>query len=249
MKSATDIGMNRTGIGVSPVHSAELIEGALAGLPSSMGDESGLATVRLSYEQESEPIGTVAPPSTMKGAAKAVLELVKGNKMGVLLDKLAERLAFERTGARLYEALITKLSAEGSWPGGPDFQSLKAIHDDELRHFEMLRQTIVELGGDPTVQTPSADVTGVEGMGLVQVITDPRTSLAHGVHSILIAELTDNDGYSLLIQLTESLGQTEIAERFRAVRIAEERHLERVRLWLTNHVIADGAKQLEEVSA
>ena len=35
------------------------------------------------------------------------------------MDKIGERLAFERTGTRLYEALVSKHEAFGSFPGGP----------------------------------------------------------------------------------------------------------------------------------
>lgn len=249
MKSATDIGMNRTGLGISPVHSKELIEGALEGMPSSMGDEGSLAYVRSSYGQDAEPVGTVPPPSTLKGAANTVLELVKGNKMGVLLDKLGERLAFERTGGRMYEALMTKLRTDGSWAGGPDLEALQRIHDDELRHFEMLRRTIMELGADPTVQTPSADIVGVEGLGILQVLTDPRTSLAQSMHAIQVAELADAEGYLLLIQLTQSLGQEEITQRLLTAQLEEAQHIERIRLWLTNYVVAEGTQALNEVQA
>jgi hypothetical protein len=36
------------------------------------------------------------------------LDILKGESPQILLDKLGERLAFERTGARLYDAFITK---------------------------------------------------------------------------------------------------------------------------------------------
>jgi hypothetical protein len=48
----------------------------------------------------------VPPPTSMKGMAKSALQALKGEKATVLIDKLAERLAFERTGTRLYETLI-----------------------------------------------------------------------------------------------------------------------------------------------
>ena len=61
---------------------------------------------------------------------------------------------------------------------------------------------IQSLGGDPTAQTPAADVTGVEGMGLMQVLTDPKTTVAQALHAILVAEMTDNAAWEELIELT-----------------------------------------------
>lgn len=245
MKSATDIGMNRTGISASPLHSKELIEGALAAAPSSTGDESNLAGIREPYIKEAEPVGTVPPPATLKGAAATVVNMFKGQKLSVLLDKLGERLAFERTGSRLYEAIIGKAVAEGTWEGGPTLEELRQIHDDELRHAAMLKDVIEGLGADPTVQTPSADIIGVASMGIVQVCADPRANLAQTLEVMLTAELTDNDGYTILILLSESLGQNEIAKRLRDARADEDMHLQKLRLWVTNHCIAEGAKQIE----
>jgi bacterioferritin (cytochrome b1) len=245
MKSATDLGMNRTGISFSPLHSAELIEGAEKAEPSSMGDESNAMAVRASYIKDSDPVGTVPPPATLKGAAATVVNMIKGQKLSVLLDKLGERLAFERTGSRLYEAVINKAVTEGTWEGGPTIEELKHIHNDELRHVAMLAEIIVGLGADPTAMTPSADIMGVSSMGLVQVCADPRVSLAQSLCAILTAELADNDGYTVLILLADSFGQKDLAERLRTARSDEDVHLQKVRLWVSNHCIAEGGKDLE----
>ncbi len=41
----------------------------------------------------------------------------------------------------------------------------------------MINRVITEFGGDPTVLSPSTDVAGVASMGIMQVLTDPRSSL------------------------------------------------------------------------
>ena len=94
--------------------------------------------------------------------------------MAVLLDKLSERLAFERMGVRLYEALLNKCETLGESSPGPTLDDVKRIGTEELEHFLMLNQTITDLGGDPTVESPSADIAGVASMGIMQVLTDPR---------------------------------------------------------------------------
>jgi bacterioferritin (cytochrome b1) len=210
-----------------------------------MGDESNLIALRAPYIKDSDPVGTVPPPATLKGAAATVVNMIKGQKLSVLLDKLGERLAFERTGGRLYEAIIGKALTEGSWEGGPSIEELKQIHDDELRHVAMLTEIIEGLGADPTVMTPSADIIGVASMGIIQVCADPRASLAQTLNVMLTAELTDNDGYTVLILLAESLGQQELAEKLRTARSQEDMHLQKVRLWVSNHCVAEGSKELE----
>jgi bacterioferritin (cytochrome b1) len=106
-----------------------------------------------------------------------------------------------------------------------------------LRHFLLLKKAITTLGGDPTVQSPCADVAGVASLGILQVLTDPRTSVTQCLQAILTAELTDNDGWRLLINLSDTLGYTEMVNDFRAALEDEEEHLTNVRGWLSEKVL------------
>lgn len=228
--------LNRTGIGMSPVQGNEMLKGIadpLLSTPSSSGDEHQLEQVRRAYASQAEPLGSMPPPSSLKGIAKTALALLKGRQPTVLLDKLGERLAFERTGSRLYEALLAKHDALGSWEGGPSRAALASIHDDELRHFHLLTAVIESLGADPTVMTPSADLVAVEVTGLLQVLTDPRTNLLQALHAILVAELADRDGWQALVDLTRVLGMDELGRQFQAALVDEEGHLTKVRSWVT----------------
>jgi Ferritin-like domain len=147
------------------------------------------------------------------------------------------RLAFERMGTRLYEALINKVSVMGENTPGPTLEELQKIRDEELQHFLLLKRAVTALGGDPTVQSPCADVAGVASLGIMQVLTDPRTSVAQCLQAILTAELTDNDGWRLLINLSDTLGHTEMVNDFRSALESEERHLANVRGWLSEKVL------------
>jgi hypothetical protein len=98
--------------------------------------------------------------------------------------------------------------------------------------MHLVRDAIVGLGADPTAMTPCADLAGVQGMGLVQSVTDPRTTLAQCLDSILVAELADNDGWKLLIGMAEALGMDELAERFTTALAEEDEHLLLVRRWV-----------------
>ena len=120
-----------------------------------------------------------------------------------------------------------------------DMDQLAKTHDDEARHFELLGQAIESMGADPTAQTPCADLTGVESMGLMQALNDPRTTVVQGLHTILIAELADNAGWELLIELAQAAGQTELTEQFAAALADEQQHLEQVRTWAKQASLAE----------
>lgn len=83
--------------------------------------------------------------------------------------------------------------------------------------------------------TPCADIVGVEGMGLTQVILDPRTTLAQGLHAQSVAELADVAGWGMLVELVERLGQPELAARFRDAEARERVHSVSVMRWLKRH--------------
>jgi hypothetical protein len=70
-------------------------------------------------------------------------------------------------------------------------------------------------------------------MGLLQVVNDPRTSVPQAALAILTAELVDNDGWGMLIALTDKAGLDQVTARFREAKEAEERHLDTIRLWLS----------------
>ncbi|MCO5172054.1 MAG: ferritin-like domain-containing protein [Planctomycetes bacterium] len=229
--------MNRTGIGASPKHGKQMVEAAVADVAAPQ-DGKKATTMRRFYLEESDAVGTMPPPTSVKGAAKTVKEALTGNKATVLIDKVAERLAFERTGTRLYEAILTKHEVLGSFDGGPSAEDLEHIRDEELEHFIMLKKTLEELGADPTVMTPSADLAGVEGMGLGQVLGDPRTTLAQGLHALMIAEVADKVGWEHLIALAQDLGQTQLVERFRKADKQEQEHVQRVSRWLSAYTSA-----------
>jgi rubrerythrin len=234
MQKPTSIGTNRTGIATSPIDSVRTAGGAEAAVPLGEVDHEILAGERLTFAREAPPVGTMPPPMSLEGVAKTGIALLEGHRVTVFLDKLGERAAFERAGTRLYEALLVKHAAADVHEGGPTREQLEQIRDDELRHFGIVRDAIRELGGDPTVMTPCADVAGVMGMGLVQVLTDPRTTLTQCLDAILVAELADNDAWLLLVDLADGLGHDELANRFRIALQEEEQHLAQVRAWIAN---------------
>src|SRR4051794_12606819 len=135
MKEPTSTGTNRTGAKASPKDSKELVAAAERATPFVGTDGKILRAERVAWAANAEPVGTMPLPATFKGAAKMGLKMIKGEHPNVFLDKLGERAAYERTGTRLYEALLVKHEAADVHVGGPTREELEQHRDDELRHY------------------------------------------------------------------------------------------------------------------
>ena len=227
----THIGMNRTGLQMSPIQSKKMLELVDDSVSEPLGDGEAIAEVRSAYIAEAEPLGTVPAPGTAKGMLKSGVEMLTGKRPQVFIDKLAERLAFERGGARLYDGVIAKCTATEGVAQSIPVEALREIREEEVAHFELLAECLESLGADPTAQTPSADAVGVETSGLLQLVSDPRSSIAHSLHAALNAELNDVASWTMLVALAEEAGHKDMAERFREAEETETRHLTRVRGW------------------
>lgn len=232
MKSTTQPGLNRTGLATSPLQGKSMVELAELTDPPPGGANDTLAARAIYGREAVEPMGTVPPPATLKEAGEQLKGAVKGQKLTVLVDKLGERAAFERTGTRLYDGMLVKFDTFGSWPGGPTRKDLEKIRSDEHRHFVLVAEVIAKLGSDPTAVTPSANLHALASEGVLKAITDPRTTLRECVEAIAVAELVDNDCWTNLTELVRAAGHEDIASRFEEA-VADERvHLEQVRTWI-----------------
>jgi bacterioferritin (cytochrome b1) len=233
MSAHAELGMNRTGIATSPKLTSEMLEGQREFAPDHPGDERAIALSRTASVREwHETLGSVPPPVTVKGVVKAGVTALTGESPTLLLDKMGARLAFERSGVRLYETLISKLDATGSFPGGPARADLENILADELRHFRMLIESMEHLGADPTVMTPTADLQAIIGSGALQVLVEPRTNFAQCLEAALTIELVDNASWETLIALAREANQVELEKRFSEALIQESEHLLHIKRWL-----------------
>lgn len=226
------VGMNKTGVQMSPLQTRAMLSDDNIITRVHPGDETQMAQLREAYIAESdEGLGSIPLPGTMKGAASMAFNMIKGDKPQILLDKMAERLAMERTATRLYDALLTKLDAVADAGLAITREDVASIRGDEARHAILMKEAIESMGGDPTAMTPSADLVGVEAMGLVQVLSDPRTSLAQSLHAILTAELSDGVGWETLIALADEHEQADLVERFSDALMQERKHQAMIQSW------------------
>ena len=261
---STTIGMNRTGAATSMDGARAMLQVASELSPAAEIDTTKSKAERIRNIEDAESVGSIPPPATLKGVVKTGLAKVTGKQPTLFMDKIGERLAYERSGVRLYEALITKYEAlagtdDSALPpaaealakadteirlagleGESAAQTLARIRMEELEHFKLLAQALVKLGGDPTAQTPCADVTATASMGFVQVLSDPRTTLGQCLNAMLSVELTDNAGWELLARLADEANEQDLAGQFLSALGQEQEHLMIVRAWL-EHVLLNEA--------
>lgn len=225
------LGFNRTGISTSPSSSRAMVEGTSEFMPLELTSTTeSIGLFRQKYVKDAEPIGSVPPPLRAEGIVTAVVQGLKGTHPTQFIDKLGERLAFERMGVRLYEALISKF--DGGFRGGPALSHLEEMMLQEHAHFRLLADVVSAMGGDPTVVTPSADLHATLSKGITEVLVEPRATFAQSLEGILVAELADNECWETLIELARQNGKQDVISSFQRALAEEKEHLALVRTWI-----------------
>lgn len=247
MAKPAEMGKNRTGIDISPMHSERMISGAKEYTRASGDGGLSIAALERQYIDEADPIGSVPMPGTLRGALKTGARKSTGKNPEILLNKLGQRLAFERSGVRLYESVITKCeAADDRHMAGPvTVDELQHIRDEELEHFHLLSDCIESMGADPTAETPDADVSGVSAMGFQHVLNDPRTTMPQCLEMLLTLELADNASWELLIRLADDLGLSDVSEQFQRALEQEKEHLLTVRSWYEEMTLSAAGRRAE----
>lgn len=236
MAEAAKLGGNFTGVQMSPKDTKSLLEAVEQIQPDVPGDSKAIMLERTRRAEEAERIGSVPMPGSAKGMLKSTVDMARGKSPEILVDKLGERLAFERNGVRLYDAVIAKAKALGT-DGAELVGMLQHIRDEEYEHMMMVAEAIETLGADPTAMTPCADVAGVKAMGIMQVVTDPRSNLPQALGALLTAELEDNVAWEMLIDLAEAGGHPQIAKGFCKAKLQEDDHLVKIKTLLRRDLI------------
>lgn len=145
-----------------------------------------------------------------------------------LIDLLAERLAYERTGVELYDQVLEHLEASSDPEAKSLTDRLQHFRDEEKAHEEWLEDQIRDLGGDAHGSTEMSEVVTIESRGVADVIMD-GDDVAHDLHALLTAELSDNAGWELLCDLARQAGDREAERAFSARMKQEDEHLKFMR--------------------
>lgn len=150
-------------------------------------------------------------------------KLASTNKEKVI-DLLNERLAFERAGVRLYDRILAKMDGSGDATVHEMRGQVQEHRDQEKEHEEWLEEQIRALGGDAHSETEHSKLVAEESKGIEEV-TKTDASLSHLFHALLSAELLDNAGWQLLLDLADRASDAEAREQFRQRLHEEEEHL------------------------
>ena len=154
-------------------------------------------------------------------------KLARKNKEKVI-DVLAERLCFERSGVKLYDKILERMRASGDRAMSRMLDQMQEHRDQEKAHEEWLEECIRNLGGDDEELTDKAKLVTEESKGIEHVVmTDPE--LPHLFHALLAAELVDNAGWDLLVELADEAGDRAAVKDFKKRLREEEEHLVFVR--------------------
>jgi bacterioferritin (cytochrome b1) len=150
-------------------------------------------------------------------------KLAKKNVSRVV-DLLNERLAFERTGVRLYDTVLARLQVSSE----PGFKALarqvQEQRDEEKEHEEWLEEQIRALGGTAHGLSEHAVLAQAESEGVERVIRRDD-SIPHDFHALLTAELADTAGWDLLVQIADEFGDSKAKKEFKKRLQEEEKHL------------------------
>lgn len=146
-----------------------------------------------------------------------------------LVDLLAERATFEKTAVRLYDALLAALVDVDDDNVAASIGDLRRHREEERQHAEWLDGVLHDLGGRPTPGLPAA--VSREARALEEVIRGKRNGagLQPAFHAMLAAELMDAEGWKLLLEIAESVGDTAAARELRTRVAHEDEHLALIR--------------------
>ena len=156
------------------------------------------------------------------------MKKLAAKNLGRVLDLLNERLVFERAGVRLYDKVLSRMRNSGDPRIAALFERFEQNRDEEKEHEEWLEEQIRLLGGDAHTPTEHAVLVQTESEGIERVVRRDA-NVAHDLHALLTAELADNAGWDLLVQLAGELGDRSAKKEFKKRLHEEEKHLLAVR--------------------
>lgn len=141
-----------------------------------------------------------------------------------VIDLLNERLTFERAGVRLYDSIVQNMRASSSPEIARMLAPMQEHRDEEKEHEEWLEEQIRSLGGDAHARTEMSELVIVESAGVEKVVTTDK-DLVHQMHALLTAELVDNAGWELLLELADEADDDDARGELRRRLHEEEKHL------------------------
>ncbi|WP_423836738.1 hypothetical protein [Stutzerimonas stutzeri] len=116
--------------------------------------------------------------------------------------------------------------------------NLTGILDHQRMPLDKQKFTWKEMAGKPISKLDDDAFTRVRVMGVMQVLTEPRTNLARGRGALLTVELEDNAAWELLIELAEAGGHPKIAKGFHKAKEQEDDHVVKIKSRLRKDLLS-----------
>ena len=150
------------------------------------------------------------------------MQKLAGTNVSRVIDLLNERLTFERSGVKLYDKILERMRTDPQ--AALMVEQMQEHRDEEKEHEEWLEKQIRALGGDARSPSEKSILVRAESQGIEHVI-ERDAQLPHDFHALLIAELADNAGWDLLVQLADEVGDRDAKKEFKKRLHEEEEHL------------------------
>lgn len=99
MRQTEHLGMNRTGIQMSPVDSKAMQDVEPGMLADDGGDDSALAEMRNSYIADADALGSIPLPGTFTGAVNMGRQMLKGDSPQILATSCSFPTPLNRSAA------------------------------------------------------------------------------------------------------------------------------------------------------
>jgi rubrerythrin len=98
---------------------------------------------------------------------------------------------------------------------------MQEFRDQEKEHEEWLEEQIRALGGDAHAETDKSQLIKIESQGIEKVVFEADGDVSHLFHAIFTAEMVDNAGWQLLLELAD-MADDDVARRAFSKRLHEE---------------------------
>jgi bacterioferritin (cytochrome b1) len=157
-----------------------------------------------------------------------------------VIDLLLERMSFERAAVKLYDSILMKLQSDEDPIATGMVEPLETYRDQEYEHAQWLEDQVEALGGDASRTTEGTQLIQTEAKGILEIVLGSDMSLSHMFHALLTAELIDNSGWELLLELADDADDEVARGEFQKRAHQEQDHL----LFARRAVVAFARRQV-----
>jgi bacterioferritin (cytochrome b1) len=126
---------------------------------------------------------------------------------------------------KLYDAVIEKVRARHDRDAQRMLGTLQDHRAEEKEHEEWLEAQIRALGGDAHASSDMAELEAREAQGIEDIVLDGDNEAMHFFHALLAAELADNAGWELLVDLSGQADDRDAKRQFKKRLHEEVEHL------------------------